>query len=106
VIRCYGREGLQAVIREHQRLARLFASWVEETPGWEVVAPVPFSLVCFRKDASNEENEAILERVNATGEAYLSNTTLNGGYVLRLAVGHHRTTEDDVRRAWELLQEA
>jgi aromatic-L-amino-acid decarboxylase len=106
VIRCYGREGLQAVIREHQRLARLFASWVEETPGWEVVAPVPFSLVCFRKDASDEENEAILEHVNATGEAYLSNTTLNGRYVLRLAVGNHGTKEDDVRRAWELLQAA
>ena len=106
VIRCYGREGLQAVIREHQRLARLFASWVEDTPGWEVVAPVPFSLVCFRREGSDEENQAILERVNATGEAYLSNTTLNGRYVLRLAIGHHRTTEDDVRRAWELLQEA
>jgi aromatic-L-amino-acid decarboxylase len=106
VIRCYGREGLQALIRRHQRLARLFASWVEETPGWAVVAPVPFSLVCFRHDGSDEENERILERVNETGEAYLSNTTLDGRYVLRLAVGHHRTTEEDVRHAWELLQTA
>jgi aromatic-L-amino-acid/L-tryptophan decarboxylase len=106
VIRCYGREGLQSVIREHQRLARIFASWVEETPGWEVVAPVPFSLVCFRHEGSDEENEAILERVNPTGEAFLSNTALAGRYVLRLAVGNQRTTEDDVSRAWELLQEA
>jgi aromatic-L-amino-acid/L-tryptophan decarboxylase len=105
VIRCYGREGLQRVIREHQRLARLFAAWVEETPGWEVVAPVPFSLVCFRREGSDEDNAALLERVNASGEAYLSHTLLDGRYVLRLAVGHHRTTEDDVRRAWELLQE-
>jgi len=105
VIRCYGREGLQGVIREHQRLARLFASWVEAAPGWEVVAPVPFSLVCFRREGSDEENAAVLARVNATGEAYLSSTALDGRYVLRLAVGHHRTTEDDVRRAWELLQE-
>ena len=104
VIRCYGREGLQRVIREHQRLARLFAAWVEETPGWEVVAPVPFSLVCFRREGSDEENAALLERVNATGEAYLSHTVLDGRYVLRLAVGHHRTTEDDVRRAWGLLK--
>jgi aromatic-L-amino-acid/L-tryptophan decarboxylase len=52
------------------------------------------------------ENEALLERVNATGEAYLSHTVLDGRYVLRLAVGHHRTTEGDVRRAWELLQES
>ncbi|MGH3019894.1 MAG: pyridoxal phosphate-dependent decarboxylase family protein [Gaiellaceae bacterium] len=105
VIRCYGREGLQSVIREHQRLARLFASWVEETPGWELVAPVPFSLVCFRPEGSDEENATLLDRVNATGEAYLSHTVLDGRYVLRLAVGHHRTTEGDVRRAWELLQE-
>jgi aromatic-L-amino-acid decarboxylase len=106
VIRCYGREGLQGVIREHQRLARLFASWVEAAPGWEIVAPVPFSLVCFRREGSDEENAALLDRVNATGEAYLSHTVLDGRYVLRLAVGHHRTTEADVHRAWELLQEA
>jgi aromatic-L-amino-acid/L-tryptophan decarboxylase len=106
VIRCYGREGLQGVIREHQRLARLFASWVEAAPGWEVVAPVSFSLVCFRREGSDDENAALLERVNATGEAYLSHTMLDGRYVLRLAVGNIRTTEDDVRRAWELLQSA
>lgn len=104
VIRCYGREGLQSVIREHQRLARLFASWVEEAPGWELVASVPFSLVCFRREGSDEENEGLLDRVNASGEAYLSHTVLDGRYVLRLAVGHHRTTEVDVRRVWELLQ--
>jgi aromatic-L-amino-acid decarboxylase len=106
VIRCHGREGLQALIRGHMRLARLFAGWVEETPGWEVVAPVPFSVVCFRREGTDAENEALLGRVNATGEAYLSHTVLDGRYVLRLAIGHHRTTEDDVRRAWELLQEA
>ncbi|HSE81915.1 MAG TPA: aminotransferase class V-fold PLP-dependent enzyme [Gaiellaceae bacterium] len=106
VIRCHGREGLQALIREHMRLARLFGSWVEEAPAWDVVAPVPFSVVCFRREGSDEENAALLERVNATGEAYLSHTVLDGRYVLRLAVGNHRTTEDDVRRAWELLQEA
>ena len=104
VIRCHGREGLQALIREHVRLARVFAGWVEEAPGWEVVAPVPFSVVCFRREGSDEDNAALLERVNATGEAYLSHTVLDGRYVLRLAVGHHRTTEDDVRRAWDLLQ--
>jgi aromatic-L-amino-acid decarboxylase len=106
VIRCHGREGLQALIREHMRLARLFAGWVEETPGWEVVAPVPFSVVCFRREGPDAENEALLARVNATGEAYLSHTVLEGRYVLRLAIGNHRTREDDVRRAWELLQEA
>jgi len=105
VIRCHGREGLQALIREHMRLARLFAGWVEETLGWEVVAPVPFSVVCFRREGSDAANAALLDRVNATGEAYLSHTVLDGRYVLRLAVGNQRTTEDDVRRAWGLLQE-
>jgi aromatic-L-amino-acid decarboxylase len=104
VIRCHGREGLQALIREHVRLARVFAGWVEEAPGWEVVAPVPFSVVCFRREGSDEDNASLLERVNATGEAYLSHTVLDGRYVLRLAVGHHRTTEDDLQRAWDLLQ--
>jgi aromatic-L-amino-acid decarboxylase len=105
VLRCFGRQGLQQLIREHVRLARLFASWLETTPGWEVVAPYPFSVVCFRRVGSDEANVALLERVNASGEAYLSHTVLDGRYVLRLAVGNMRTTEADVRRVWELLQE-
>ena len=104
VLRCYGREGLQAVIREHLRLAGLFEQWVREEPGWEVCAPRPFSLVCFRREGTDEENEALLESVNASGEAFLSHTRLDGRLVLRLAIGNFRTTEDDVRRAWELLR--
>jgi aromatic-L-amino-acid decarboxylase len=103
VLRCYGREGLQAVIREHLRLAALFEGWVRDEPGWTVCAPRPFSLVCFRRDGTDEENEALLERVNATGEAFLSHTRLDNRIVLRLAIGNARTTEDDVRRTWELL---
>ena len=106
VLRCYGREGLQALIREHARLARLFASWLEAEPGWEIVAPHPFSVVCFRREGSDEENEALLERANATGEVFLSHTRLDGRYVLRLAVGNVRTTEADVARAWEVLRAA
>ena len=104
VLRCYGREGLQAVIREHLGLAALFEQWVRDEPGWEVVAPRPFSLVCFRREGTDEENEALLERVNASGEAFLSHTRLDGRLVLRLAIGNARTTEDDVRHAWELLR--
>ena len=105
VIRCYGRSGLQQRIREHVRLARLFASWVEAEPGWEVVAPVPFSVVCFRREASDEENQAIVERANATGEVFLSPTVLRDRIVLRLAVGNLRTTAEDVERAWAMLRE-
>jgi aromatic-L-amino-acid/L-tryptophan decarboxylase len=104
VLRCYGREGLQRVIREHVRLAELFEGWVRDEPGWELCAPRPFSIVCFRREGSDKENEALLERVNAGGEIFISHTRLNGRYVLRLAIGNERTTEDDVRRAWEVLR--
>jgi aromatic-L-amino-acid decarboxylase len=104
VLRCYGREGLQAAIREGVRLARLFEEWVRAEPGWEVVAPRHFSLVCFRRDASDEENRALLDRVNATGEVFISHTVLDGRYVLRLAIGNARTTEADVQRAWDVLR--
>jgi aromatic-L-amino-acid/L-tryptophan decarboxylase len=103
VLRCYGAEGLRAIQREHIRLARLFAGWVEDEPDWELAAPQRFSLVVFRRRGSDEENEAILERANRSGEIFLSHTRLNGRYVLRLAIGNARTTEDDVRHAWEVL---
>jgi aromatic-L-amino-acid decarboxylase len=103
VLRCYGAEGLRAVQREHIRLAQLFAGWVEADPDWELAAPQRFSLVVFRRKGTDEENEAILERANRSGEIFLSHTKLNGRYVLRLAIGNARTTEDDVRRAWEVL---
>jgi aromatic-L-amino-acid decarboxylase len=104
VLRCHGREGLQAVIREHLRLAELFEGWVRDEPGWEVCAPRHFSLVCFRREGPDEENEALLERVNATGEVFLSHTRLDGRFVLRLAIGNAWTNEDDVRVAWDVLR--
>ena len=105
VLRCYGREGLQAMIREQLRLAELFEGWVHDEPGWTLEAPRPFSIVCFRRDGSDEENEALLARANATGELFISHTKLNGRYVLRLAIGNAGTTEDDVRHAWKVLSE-
>ncbi len=105
VLRCFGREGLQAKIREHVRLAELFESWVRAEPGWELCAPPQFSLICFRREGSDEENEALLERVNAGGEIFISHTRLNGRYVLRLALGNVRTTEEDVRQAWDVLRD-
>ena len=104
VLRCYGRDGLQERIREHVRLAALFEDWVDEEPGWEVAAPRHFSLVCFRLESSDDENERLLERVNASGEVFLSHARLGDRYVLRLAVGSFRTTEDDVRLAWDVLR--
>lgn len=118
IIRYFGHDGLAARIREHCRLAQVFASWVRESPAWELLAPTPFSTVCFRAcmddGAGTEEeraarldalNERVMNAVNATGEVFLSHTKLNGAYTLRLAVGNIRTTERHVRRAWELLNE-
>ncbi|HXV03103.1 MAG TPA: aminotransferase class V-fold PLP-dependent enzyme [Gaiellaceae bacterium] len=104
VLRCYGRQGLQSILREHVRLAAEFERWVEAEPGWEVCAPRHFSLVCFRRDGTDEENEALLERVNSSGEVFLSHTRLGGRYVLRLAIGNARTTDDDIRLAWDVLR--
>jgi aromatic-L-amino-acid decarboxylase len=105
VLRFYGRQGLQALIREHVRLAQLFASWVQESEGWELVVRPDFSVVCFRREGTDEDNQAIINRINSSGEAFLSGTWLNGRFVLRLAVGNARTTEDDVARVWDLLNE-
>jgi aromatic-L-amino-acid/L-tryptophan decarboxylase len=104
VLRCFGRSGLQERIREHVRLASLFEEWVREEPGWEIVAPRHFSLVCFRREGSDEDNERLLERANASGDVFISHTRLDGRYVLRFAVGNFRTTEDDVRFAWNVLR--
>jgi aromatic-L-amino-acid decarboxylase len=92
------------MIRDHVRLAGLFVAWLGEESGWELCAPQRFSLVCFRREGSDELNEALLERVNASGEVFLSHTRLNGRYVLRLAIGNEHTTEDDVRVAWAVLR--
>jgi aromatic-L-amino-acid/L-tryptophan decarboxylase len=110
VMRYFGHEGLAARIREHCRLARLFAAWVDESPDWELLAPVPLGLVCFRACPKGEANldvlnEAIMHGVNATGRALLSHTRLNDKFTLRLSVGNIRTTERHVREVWDLLNE-
>ncbi|HEX6038469.1 pyridoxal phosphate-dependent decarboxylase family protein [Longimicrobium sp.] len=111
-LRYFGAEGMAARIREHVRLARGFAEWVRAEPGWEVMAPVPFSLVVFRhapRGMTDEEtdahNERVMAAVNATGRSYLSHTRVRGRLALRLAVGNLRTTEEHVRAAWTLLRE-
>ena len=110
VMRAFGADGLAARLERHCELARRFSEWVCEADGWEVAAPTPLSLVCFRyaplgtsEDERERLNMAILQCVNESGDAYLSHTKLAGKYVLRLAVGNIRTEEQHVARAWELL---
>ncbi len=110
VIRYFGREGLIARLREHCRLARLFASWVEESDNFELLAPVPFALVCFRMAPAgiadlNALNEKIMNDINASGDAYLSHTKLNGKYTLRLSVGSIRVEERHLKKVWDILNE-
>jgi aromatic-L-amino-acid decarboxylase len=104
VLRYFGAEGMRARLREHIRLAQLFAGWVDASDTFDRVAPAPFSVVCFRARGPDSLNERLLESVNSTGEVFLSHTRLHGAFTLRLAVGNLRTTESHVARAWDLLQ--
>jgi aromatic-L-amino-acid/L-tryptophan decarboxylase len=113
VLRSFGRQGIIDRLREHIRLARQFAQWVDDSDGWELFAPTPFSTVVFRAQPETMSagdadalNIAIEERVNADGEIFLAHTVLRGRVVLRLAVGNLKTEERHVRRAWELLNRA
>ena len=114
-LRWFGLDGLRRRIRRHLELATRFAGWVDEAPGWERLAPVPFSTVCFRHvpagleaddDALDAHNAAIMGAVNRTGEIFLSHTRLHGRFTIRLAIGNLRTEERHVERAWELLRAA
>ena len=109
VMRYFGQEGLVERIREHCRLAKLFAGWVEKSEDFEMLAPVPFALVCFRACPKNGDNldalnEKIMNEINASGEAYLSHTKLNGKFTLRLSVGSIRIEERHLRKVWDLLK--
>lgn len=108
VLRHFGAAGLRAHVSEHMRLAQLFAEWVRASNTFELAAPVPFSVVCFRlRGAADDAVHArILQTVNASGDVFLSHTKLDGRYALRLAIGNIHTKEQHVARAWELLNDA
>lgn len=113
VMRAFGRAGIAARIRGQIEMARRLAARIDATPGWETVAPVPLALVVFRfaphgADAAEADrlNQAVIDRVNASGRAFVGPTRLNGRTVVRLSIGNIKTTEADVAEAWELLQDA
>jgi aromatic-L-amino-acid decarboxylase len=104
VLRYFGLHRLAGMIRTHVRWADQLASLIEAHPDFEVCAPHPFSLVCFRHKSSDETNRALLDKINASGHAFLSHTVLNGKFVLRLAIGNIHTTWNDILSTWEQIQ--
>ena len=104
VLRYFGREGITKILRQHMELAQDLAQRITVDSRFELAAPVLFSLVCFRYRGSNEDNRSLLDRINTSGRAYLSGTTLHGKFVLRLAIGNVATTQDDVRQTWEWIK--
>jgi len=113
VMRYFGAEGMRERIRQHVEMAREVAAWIDAEPGWERVAPVPFSTVVFRfspdgmdPESQDRLNEAIMDRVNSSGEAFFSHTVLKGRYCLRIALGNLKTRWEHLERSWELLRAA
>jgi aromatic-L-amino-acid/L-tryptophan decarboxylase len=106
VWRTFGRAGMAARIREHLRLARLFAEWVQHDPRFELSAPVVMGVVCFRlRGSGDDDNSAVVEKINASGKAYLTQTKLRGRTAIRLGLGNILTTEQHLRNVWDLIQE-
>ncbi len=105
VIRHYGIEGLQFHVRQHVAWAREFAAWVQNDKRFELAAPVPLNLVCFRHRGGDESNERIMNRLNQSGDLYMSHTRLNGRFTLRLCVGQTHTQLRHVQQAWKRIQE-
>ena len=105
VIRHYGVEGLQHHIREHVRLAQQFAEWVQQDERFELAAPVPLNLVCFRHKAGDAANQAIMDRLNRSGDLFLTHTKLQGRLTLRLCVGQTNTSAKHVENAWKRIRE-
>lgn len=105
VLRFYGAEGLRAYVRGHVGAAQAFARWVEADDAFDLAAPAPLNLVCFRHKRGEAMNQALLDALNASGKIYLTHTRLDGQYTLRLCVGQTHTTVEHVESAWRLIRE-
>jgi aromatic-L-amino-acid/L-tryptophan decarboxylase len=105
VIRHYGVEGLQHHIRRHVELAQQFAQWVRDDSRFELTAPVPLNLVCFRHKGGDAANQTIMDRLNRSGDLFLTHTKLNEKFTLRLCVGQTNTKARHVEKAWKRICE-
>ena len=105
MIRHYGIEGLQHHVREHVRLAQEFVSWVRSDARFELAAPATLNLVCFRLRSGDADNQLLMDRLNASGDLFLTHTKLDGKFTLRVCVGQTNTEARHVARAWERIRE-
>ncbi len=105
VIRHYGVEGLQHHVRRHVELAQQFASWVRADDRFELAAPAPLNLVCFRHRGGDAANQTIMDRLNQSGDLYLTHTKLNGRIALRMSIGQSQTELRHIERAWKRIRE-
>jgi aromatic-L-amino-acid/L-tryptophan decarboxylase len=106
VIRSFGIEGLQERIRRHVSLAKEFAGWVQADPRFELAAPLPLNLVCFRHRSGDAVNQQVLDKVNGSGSMYLSHTKLDGKLTLRMSIAQTNTERRHVQGAWEAICQA
>jgi len=105
VMRNLGHDGICAIFRLHIGYAQKLAALIRSHRDFEVAAPTPFSLICFRYRGSDDDNRALLEKVNASGKAFLSHTVLNGRFVIMLAIGNIATQWQDLEEVWDLVKQ-
>jgi aromatic-L-amino-acid/L-tryptophan decarboxylase len=104
VLRYFGLDGIQAILRSHIEMAHRFAEWVDADPRFERMAPVPFSTVCFRCKGTDEQNHKLMAYVNSSGKFFISHTELNKQVVLRIAIGNLGTSTNDLHECWKIIQ--
>ena len=105
VIRSYGVSGIRDIVRRHVSATRDFATWVEADPNFELAAPPSLTVVCFHHPAGDDFNLHLMERINATGKAYMSHAVLDGRVALRMSIGQRRTELRHVEAAWALIRD-
>ena len=105
VINYYGTEGLQKYIRENVEHTQILKSWIEEDDNFEIIAPVPLNLICFKHKKGSAFNQKLHETLNQTGKLYITRTKINDEYILRFSIGQATGTIDHIKKSWKLIQE-
>jgi aromatic-L-amino-acid decarboxylase len=105
VINYYGTEGLQKYIRENIEHTQILKSWIEEDNNFEIIAPVPLNLICFKHKNGSDFNQKLHEAINQSGQLYITRTKINNEYILRFSIGQATGTIDHIKKSWKLIQD-